>query len=65
MTPGIAVTFIGIILLAAIATMGRVAMFAASIGSSIAQALGAESADAVVITSVCVYLALLFLPLWF
>ena len=65
MTPGIAVAFIGIILLAAIATMGRVAMFAASMGSSIAQALGATSADVVVITSVCVYFALLLLPLWF
>jgi len=65
MSPGIAVAFVGIILLAAIATMNRVAMFAASIGSSIAKVLSATPADAVVITSVCVYLTLLFLPLWF
>lgn len=65
MSPGIAVALIGIALLGAIAVMGRVAMFAASIGSSVAQALGARSADSVVITSVFVYFALLFLPLWF
>ena len=65
MTPGITVALIGIVLLAAISTIGGVAMSAASIGSSIAQALSAPPADAVVISSLCVYIALMFLPLWY
>ena len=65
MSPGFAVIFIGLALLGAFATVVKFAMAAVSIGAAIARALKAPPGDAIVITCVTLFAALLFIPFGF